>query len=237
MEFFDSSWQDHVSKIATRWDQVITDDDIVLVSGDISWAKSATKFGPDADWLAKRNGKIILSKGNHDWWWRKEKRMQQILPENATSIYPKWIPFADGVIAGVLGGNCPGDRFHNERAQKEWPRRLHRVKKVMAELLLLKQSSDPPAFSILMMHYPPFNGQGEASEMLKFIREASPSMLIYGHFHQRYEWEKSWQGEHFGTHYVLSSADARNFTPFLIGKLQDQKLQITPSIPWTGILG
>ena len=233
---FAEKWRDHKLKMEKRWDPIVTDDDIVLVSGDLTWTKSATKLAQDMAWLAKRKGKILLSEGNHDRWWRKEKQMQQILPENTTSIHPKWIPFADGVIAGVLGGNCPGDQYHDENAKKYWPHCLSEVKELMAKLISLKQSASPPAFSILMMHYPPFNDKGEASEMVEFIREASPSMLVYGHFHRRSEWENSWQGEHFGSHYVLSSSDARNFTPFLIGKLQDQKLQIMPSIPWTGIL-
>lgn len=49
-------------EMVSRWNSVVTDEDIVYVLGDFSWHKEEKTL----EILDKLNGKIVLIKGNHD---------------------------------------------------------------------------------------------------------------------------------------------------------------------------
>ena len=38
MDVFGSHWDDHVSRIVSQWNRIVSPDDLVLIPGDISWA-------------------------------------------------------------------------------------------------------------------------------------------------------------------------------------------------------
>lgn len=69
MDVFGDNWLNHGEKIRQRWLEVVTEEDVVLLPGDISWAISLEKFKLDLAFLATLPGKKIISKGNHDLWW------------------------------------------------------------------------------------------------------------------------------------------------------------------------
>ena len=38
MDVFGTSWEGYIDRIRNAWEEAVTDDDTVLISGDISWA-------------------------------------------------------------------------------------------------------------------------------------------------------------------------------------------------------
>ena len=69
MEVFGRSWADYMKRIENNWRRLVTDEDTVIVPGDISWALSLEESESDFRFLEALPGKKILGKGNHDFWW------------------------------------------------------------------------------------------------------------------------------------------------------------------------
>ena len=56
MDIFGPEWKDHPRKIARNWDSEVSDEDIVLVAGDTSWAMKLSDARSDLEYLAARPG-------------------------------------------------------------------------------------------------------------------------------------------------------------------------------------
>ena len=65
MDIF-GGWQDYVFRLETNWRRLITDDDTVVIAGDISWAMSLEGAKEDFRFLNSLPGKKLIFKGNHD---------------------------------------------------------------------------------------------------------------------------------------------------------------------------
>ena len=61
MGIFGDSWLNHGEKIRANWLDVVQDDDVVLLPGDISWAMTLEEVQPDLNFLAKLPGRKIIS--------------------------------------------------------------------------------------------------------------------------------------------------------------------------------
>ncbi|MDD3397904.1 MAG: metallophosphoesterase, partial [Clostridia bacterium] len=69
MDIFGENWENYLEKILEDWNKKVKDDDIVLIAGDISWAMKIEETKEDFVFLEKLNGKKVIIKGNHDYWW------------------------------------------------------------------------------------------------------------------------------------------------------------------------
>ena len=102
MDIFGAAWRDHPDKIRTAWQDVVTDDDVVLVPGDISWAMTLGEAEEDLAYLGSLPGRIIMIRGNHDYWWDGIGKVRRALPPNVSAIQndhvlltPEWAVWAD----------------------------------------------------------------------------------------------------------------------------------------------
>ena len=59
MDIFGGAWENHVENFFKNWNDVVADDDIVLVAGDISWAMKLEEAKVDLDKLGELKGKKI----------------------------------------------------------------------------------------------------------------------------------------------------------------------------------
>ena len=66
MDVFGEAWRDHADKIDRNWREVVREDDLVLIPGDISWAMQLSAALPDHAVIGLLPGKKILLRGNHD---------------------------------------------------------------------------------------------------------------------------------------------------------------------------
>lgn len=224
---FGAWWNNHEERMAAAWDRRVDLDDIVLVPGDISWASSPDKARADLDWIAARPGRIFLSPGNHDRWWRTRERLQQVLPQRVQSVHNDWVPFYGGMIASVSGMTPPTDRFYRAREAREYPRAIEELEQLLARLPRARDTLRP-AFTILMMHYPPCDHRGTPSEFQRMICAAKIDLCVYGHLHQPEEWQTATHGDVDSTRFVLGSADALGFQPVPIAELRYQTLRFKP---------
>ena len=63
MNIFGPTWDGYWEKIVADWQEKVTNDDVVLIAGDISWAMKLEDAQKDIEEIAKLNGKTITISG------------------------------------------------------------------------------------------------------------------------------------------------------------------------------
>ena len=82
MEVFGSRWKNHWQRIAADWKSRVSDDDVVLIAGDTSWAMHLKEAQEDLDQIRALPGKKIIIRGNHDYWWESAGKLNRMDAEN-----------------------------------------------------------------------------------------------------------------------------------------------------------
>ena len=82
MDIFGARWTDYMEKIKKNWCAVVTDEDTVIVPGDISWGISLEQSKPDFEFINNLPGKKIILKGNHDFWWSTASKINEFFEKN-----------------------------------------------------------------------------------------------------------------------------------------------------------
>ena len=85
MEIFGDAWDNYLEQIKEDWQSKVGDDDIVLMCGDMSWALKLDEAKKDFEYVSSLNGKKIIIRGNHDYWWKSISNLRAELPKD---IYP-----------------------------------------------------------------------------------------------------------------------------------------------------
>ena len=101
MDVFGNRWQSYAEKLDKGWRSVITDNDTVVISGDVSWGINLEEAKLDLQYIDSLPGKKIISKGNHDYWWSTARKFEQFCKENGfekavddiQNITKWWFPF------------------------------------------------------------------------------------------------------------------------------------------------
>jgi len=101
MDIFGGNWDNYWDKIKKNWSEVVSPDDVVLISGDISWALKLEDAIPDLQEIASLAGKKIIIRGNHDYWWSSYSKVKNILPSSIFAIQNNAIKFDDFIICGT----------------------------------------------------------------------------------------------------------------------------------------
>lgn len=183
MDIFGELWRDHPRKIAEAWDAAVGEDDVVLVVGDISWARKAAEVAPDLEFLAQRPGRLkVLLRGNHDSWWGSQRKRESLLPAGMTSIQNDALRLEEGVVlCGARGWNLPGNPwFDPEKDPPVYRREIERLKLSLAAAHALREDGD---LLLALLHFPPLPPEGPERELLDLLTEAGVSLAAYGHLH------------------------------------------------------
>ena len=181
MDIFGGAWDNYWDNIKTDWQTKVSDDDVVLIGGDISWATKLESSIPDLAEISKLNGKKVIIRGNHDYWWSSYAKVNKILPESMFAIQNNAKLFGNFIICGTRGWTILNHKS-NDEDKKIYARELIRLKLTLDEAKKLKETN-PTAKVILMMHYPPFNAMWQDSEYTNLISEYDITAVIYGHLH------------------------------------------------------
>ena len=81
MDIFGTMWENHFEQIVEDWQNKVSDDDIVLLAGDLSWAMTFENALIDVNEIEKLKGKKVIIRGNHDYWWQSYTKMYKIFAE------------------------------------------------------------------------------------------------------------------------------------------------------------
>ena len=208
MDVFGEAWRDHTEKLERNWRARVSEDDLVLIPGDISWAMQLQAALPDLSFIGSLPGKKILLKGNHDYWWSAIGRVRAALPEGMRALQNDAIVEGNIGICGSRGWLCPGSVNFSQEDQKIYLRELDR-------LSLSLQSLPEVEIKIAMLHFPPFLEKDRASGVTERLERAGVNIAVYGHLHGEAN-RNAFEGEKNGVVYHCVAADKLNFVPKLI---------------------
>lgn len=227
MEFFGESWAHYVERMDESWRRLIKPEDLVLVPGDISWAKREAEASVDLAWIDKLPGTKLLLKGNHDYWWSSLSQVRKILPPSLKVIQNDSFEWEGYSIGGSrlwdtseynFGGYInfiPNDRVKKlheledpEEQEKIFLRELHRLD-------LSLKTLKPSLKKIAMTHYPPIGPDMLPSRASHIIEKYGVETCVFGHLHNVKK-DVPLFGNARGVNYILTAADYRNFIPVQI---------------------
>lgn len=212
MDIFEG-WVDYINKIKINWDKTISEEDTVVIPGDLSWAINLEEALSDFQFIHRLKGKKILLKGNHDYWystvskvnsWLKENSLESISILNNNSFMVN-----DIAIAGTRGWIL--DRESNEN-MKIYSREQQRLERSLEDAL-----SNNPRETIVFMHFPPIYANYIQEEFIQLLNKYSIKRCYYGHVHGN-SINYAVNGIRYGINFKLISSDYLEFSPLFVEK-------------------
>ena len=229
MQDFGETWKDYQEKIKSNWKKNITDDDLVLIPGDISWAIKLKDALIDLEWLHELPGKKVIIRGNHDYWWPSASKLKEALPPSISFIQNSALSLGDVSIAGSRLWDATEYNFndyinfvYNPKERKDLQENIQKdlsEKIFLREIERLKLSLEAldkdAKTKIVMTHYPPLGADLKDSKVSKLLEKYNIDICIFGHLHNLKR-EKKMFGEKNNIKYILTSADYIHFNPVKI---------------------
>lgn len=206
MDIFGDNWSNHFEKIKTDWLEKVSQDDLVLIAGDVSWAKDLDEAKSDYALFLDLPGKKIICKGNHEYYWNSVSKIRNTFP-TCYFIQNDAIKFDNFIICGTRGWEVPSKESKAEDI-KIYERELKRLELSLNKAIELKTENEK---IIVMTHFPPFNYPNTQSEFTLLIEEYGIDTVVYGHLHgNQIKIPKIVQSEKVT--YYLTSCDQLDFT-------------------------
>ena len=106
MDIFGENWKNHSEKIIENWKREVTEEDTVLLPGDISWGMRLPEAAADLDVIDSLPGRKIRLSGNHDYWWKSSSRLAGQYPEMAF-LKNDAVPWKRASSAAQEAGSVP----------------------------------------------------------------------------------------------------------------------------------
>ncbi len=222
MSIFGSNWKDYMLRLRDNWKNSVSESDLVLIAGDISWAMRLEEMSLDLQFLSDLPGKKILIKGNHDYWASKSvSKIRQFLPNDCFFLGNDYFVYENTVIVGARLWSSSSIKisfsiFQDSYKEKEEKSLIDEEKIFIREKNKLKYSLErlPKNIEnkIVMTHFPPIGTNYEENEITQLLENHCVRHCIFGHLHNvRSDIKKSFCIR--GVHYHLVSADSINFSP------------------------
>ena len=203
-------WLNYTDRLKENWNKIIDDKDYVVIAGDISWAMNFDELKADFDYINQLNGKKIILKGNHDYWWNTMSKMNKFIEENNLNtisiLHNNAFEFDDFSVCGSRGWFFDSDEEQNEKVLN---REVMRIKASIESALNREK--------IVFLHYPPVYENQCCEEIVSLLKEKGIKKCYYGHIHgvaAKYAFDDNYDGIDF----KLISADRLDFMPLLIKK-------------------
>ena len=212
MDVFGGDWHNYVSRLQDNWQNIVGVNDTVVIPGDISWAMKLEDALADFSFIDKLNGKKIISKGNHDYFWETTSKMKRFFDVNKIEsieiLHNNSFCVENVCLCGAKGYNCD-DEDSAQHNKKMLDRECIRLR------ISLEDAKTKRNEPIVFLHYPPLGRTFEITEITSILKEYGVRHCYYGHIHGKAT-ENAFEGEKDGVIYTLISADCLQFKPVKI---------------------
>ena len=217
MDVFGPHWENHFERISADWRARVSDEDIVLIPGDISWAMQLGDALEDLRRIGRLPGRKLILRGNHDYWWSSLTQLRCSLPENMYAVQNDAYDAGDVVFCGTRGWMIPPSAIsgnaHAPGAPVSQDEKLYRREAMRLEMSLRaaeRMAGGRPVFA--MMHYPPILPEcaREGTEFTRLLTQYGAARCVYGHLHGQ-SVQRGYTGVYNGVQYDLVSCDALRF--------------------------
>ncbi len=204
-------WENYTEKINKNWRSTVSEEDTVVIPGDISWAMKLDEVHADFRFIDGLPGKKLLLKGNHDLWWSTLTKLRQFTEENCFNsiefIHNSAKRVGDIAVCGSRGW------FYDGEASKKII--LREAARLDASISAAEQMDGEP---VAFLHYPPIAGGMVVDEIMQVLVKHKIRRCFYGHIHGiSAKSRKAFEGNYSGIDFRLISSDYIGFTPVKIG--------------------
>lgn len=203
-------WEDYVPRLEKAWRSLITDDDVTVLPGDISWAMNFEELRADFAFLESLPGKKFILKGNHDYWWSTVSKMKAFCADNGFGS----IDFIHNCAKTAGGLALCGTRgwFYDLDAGADRKVLLREVGRLRASVEDGRKSG---LETVVFLHYPPLYADYRCDEIMDALIDLGVKRCFYGHLHGRSR-QNAVTGVREGIEFRLVSADSLGFVPELV---------------------
>ncbi|MBO4323424.1 MAG: metallophosphoesterase [Clostridia bacterium] len=203
MDIFGAKWHNYLEKIRADWEEKVSDEDVVLIGGDISWAMDLSDAIVDINTLKDLKGNKVLVRGNHDYWWKSISRIRAELPEKFYALQNDCVKFGNKIICGSRAWCVEGSPDFKEQDRKIYLREVERLRLALNSAKKVLEEGDE---IYCLIHYPPFNARRENSLFTELFESFGVKKVIYGHLHGK-ESRTDLKIVKNGIEYYLTSCD------------------------------
>lgn len=219
MEIFGKRWKNYIEKLRDNWCAVVTENDTVIIPGDISWGLATSDALDDLLWLDSLPGKKIIMKGNHDFWWSTASKLNAFFKANKitsiTLLNNNAIEVENYIFAGSRG-------WFTDRSMQNTDEKVDYAKIINRETIRLRMSldaavklkGDTKKEIVAFLHFPPIWGDFVCEPILKLLDEYKIQRCYFGHIHGSYTVPDAF--EHNGIKFYIISADYLDFLPKIV---------------------
>lgn len=204
-------WENYTERLYANWNRVVKPEDTVVIAGDISWSNSLEDAIDDFKFIHSLNGKKIILKGNHDFWWSTANKINTFLKENGFDdikiLHNNFYDNGKTAICGTRGWIYDGK---GEFDKKVISRECGRLEKSISEAI--KFDLKPTVF----LHYPPAYGEFVCEEIINILEKYNIKSIFYGHIHGS-GYNNSLKN-YKDIKMQIISCDCIDFTPFFISE-------------------
>ncbi|MCQ4023126.1 MULTISPECIES: metallophosphoesterase [unclassified Ruminococcus] len=204
-------WTDYVSRLESNWKKLVTDNDTVIIGGDISWAMKLEETYEDFKFINELPGRKIFIKGNHDYWWQTKKKIEDYLKQNCfdtiSIMFNNAYELDNYAVCGTRGWFYDAEADADKKIINREAGRLRTSIEAA-----LKTGKVPVAF----LHYPPVYQGRECEELMNILLEYKIGKCYYGHLHGSNAFKYAVTGDYKGVEMHLVSCDYLRFIPNLI---------------------
>ena len=209
MDIF-SGWENYMQLMEENWKKFVSENDTIVLAGDISWAMNLKDAYEDFCWIHNMPGKKIILKGNHDYWWSSRKKMEDTFSawgfDSLELLHNNFFEYGEYAVCGTRGWvNMPGEPAD--------------VKVLAREAGRLNASIEPAVRAglkpLVFMHYPPIYGNNVNLDILDILFKYNVKNCWYGHLHGK-AIKYAVNGEREGIDFRLISGDYVQFCPVKI---------------------
>ena len=204
MNVFGPHWEGHWEKIRADWLDRVTEPDVVLIPGDISWAMQLSDALPDLRAIGELPGRKILLRGNHDYWWGAISRVRDALPAGMYALQNDAL-LLDGITY------CGSRGWTNPQQGSAEDARLYERELARLRLSLERaRQLNPAGRMVALTHFPPLGEGGAETPVSDMMAEYGVSDVVYGHLHGA-SVRGAFTGEVGGVRYHFVSCDGLAF--------------------------
>ncbi len=204
-------WDNYVDRLSDNWRKLISDDDTVVIAGDISWAMKLSETYKDFEFIDSLPGEKIFLKGNHDYWWDTVSKIDRTLSEHSFEsikvLFNNCFVVDEYAICGTRGWTLDSETDEDKKIL------VRECGRLRMSLESAKESGKEP---VAFLHYPPIFGSQIQSDIIEILLEYNVKKCYYGHIHGQNLIKNAFNGEYKGIKFKLISCDALGFMPMLV---------------------
>ncbi len=205
-------WSGYVERLTSHWNELVGENDVVVIAGDISWGMTMKEALADFRYLHSLPGRKLLLKGNHDYWWETRRKMDMFFTEHhldsLSIVHNDCFDLGDGrAVCGTRGW------FYDAEADADKKVLLREIGRLRMSVEAARTQNLEP---VVCLHYPPVFADVVCEEMMDALNDLNITRVYYGHIHGKNAINKAFNGIYRNISLKLISGDALHFTPLFI---------------------